>query len=169
MQTAKQSSKAMQQVADMVKKIRIGMLTTEDESGLLVSRPMQAVRMDADGAIWFFTKAHSAKTHQLDRVNLTFTDRDDLDYLSLAGSAELVFDRARMDELWSAMARPWFPGGKDDPELALLRVSVDTAELWDANDSRMLRLLGVAAATVTGKPNAVMRGDKALIRNPARH
>ena len=169
MKIAKQSSEAMQQVADMVGKIRIGMLTTQDESGMLVSRPMEAVQMDADGSIWFFTKAHSAKAHQLDRVNLAFTDKGDADFLSLAGSAELLSDRSKIADLWGTEAEPWFPGGKDDPEVALLRVSVDTAELWDENNSSMVRLLAMAAAAVTGKPNAVIRADKELIHNPARH
>lgn len=167
MQVEKQVSPGMQQVADLVEKIQTGMLTTEDKAGLLVSRPMQALHMDADGSIWFFTNARSAKSQQLQRVNLSFVNKDDSDYLSLTGSAELLSDRAKIDQLWSTMAKPWFPAGKDDPDLALLRVAVKTAEVWDATDSTMVRLLAMAAAATTGQPNAVLQGDHTLINNSA--
>ena len=46
----------------------------------------------------------------------------------------------------------WFPDGLDSPELALLRVSVATAEYWDAPASRVKKLVGGLRAAVTGDP-----------------
>jgi len=153
----------------MIEHVKVGMLTTADEAGHLSSRPMYVLKMDADGAIWFFTKAHSGKAHALGHVNLTFTDPGDADFLSITGSAELVQDRAMIDALWRPAAKPWFKGGKDDPELALLKVTIDCAEIWDESDSTMVRLIAMAAAAVTGHPNATLRGDHERISNPTRH
>lgn len=58
------------------------------------------------------------------------------DYFAcLAGRASIVDDRAMVDKLWSKPVEAWFPGGKDDPNLALLRIDIDDAELWEADMS----------------------------------
>ena len=169
MKKATQRNEGMQKAADMIEHVKVGMLTTADETDRLTSRPMYTLEMDADGAIWFFTKAHSGKTHALDHINLTFTDPGDADFLSITGSAVLVQDRAKIDELWGPATIPWLRGGKDDPEVALLKVTIDSAEIWDANDSTMVRLIAMAAAAVTGHPNATLRGEHERISNPNRH
>jgi general stress protein 26 len=43
-------------------------------------------------------------------------------YLSVSGVAEVCTDRAKIAELWTEEWKLWFPGGKDDANLALLRV-----------------------------------------------
>lgn len=160
-----QRTQGMQRVAELIEDMRVCMLTTQDESGRLVSRPMSALHMDAAGSIRFFTSRSSSKTTQIGNVNLSFVDVDDADYVSIAGRGELEFDREMIEALWTTAAEPWFPKGKDDPDLALLRVDVETAEIWDANDSRMVRLIAMAAAAVTGQPNATLVGDHAIVHN----
>ena len=160
-----QRSEGMQRVARMIEDIRVCMLTTVDEAGRLVSRPMSALHMDATGAIRFFTSRTSSKTGQLGNVNIAFVNESDADYVSIAGRGELEVDREMIEALWTSAAEPWFPKGKDDPDLALLRVDVETAEIWDANDSRMVRLIAMATAVVTGQPNAVLMGENELVRN----
>ena len=39
-------------------------------------------------------------------------------------------DRAVIDRLWNRYVAAWFPGGKDDPKLALLRLDPERAEIW---------------------------------------
>jgi hypothetical protein len=55
------------------------------------------------------------------------------------------------EELWSPWFSTWFPQGLKEPNLALLKVSVETAEYWDAPSSTMVNLYGVVKATLTGK------------------
>ena len=58
------------------------------------------------------------------------------DYFAcLSGTATVDNDRAMIDKLWSKPIESWFPGGKDDPNLALLRFDIDDAELWEADMS----------------------------------
>lgn len=73
------------------------------------------------------------------------------DYVSVSGHARLLRDREKMQELWTRWVEPWFPNGLDDPDLALLEVTVDDAEYWDAPASRTQRLFGLARAIGTGR------------------
>ncbi len=36
-----------------------------------------------------------------------------------------------LDEIWNEAWKVWFPGGKADPNLLLLRVDGDRGEYWD--------------------------------------
>ncbi|QJU58868.1 pyridoxamine 5'-phosphate oxidase family protein [Sphingomonas sp. AP4-R1] len=54
-------------------------------------------------------------------------------FACLSGSVVIDEDKAMIDRLWSKPAEAWFPGGKDDPDLALLRFDIDDAELWEAD------------------------------------
>jgi general stress protein 26 len=166
MKVQPQRHENLKKIVDLVEGIDIAMLTTQAHDGRLLGRPMAALEVDADGSFWFFTSERSAKVHQLDRVNLAFTDEDDATYVSISGQAAIVNDRARIDELWTAAAKPWFPQGKDDPDLVLLRVDTDIAEYWDANSSKMIRLLAMAASALSGKP--VGLGDHEVVSNPSR-
>ena len=69
----------------------------------------------------------------------------------MSGLARLNRDRAVIDQHWSELLRTWFPKGKDDPEIALLEVTVQQAEYWDAPSSTMLHAYGYVKAAVTGK------------------
>lgn len=58
------------------------------------------------------------------------------DYFAcLAGRAQVDNDFAMIDKLWNKQVAAWFPGGKDDPNLALLRFDIDSAELWETDMS----------------------------------
>jgi len=48
------------------------------------------------------------------------------------------------------MYKAWFPEGKDDPEIAVLRVDVNEGEYWEANSSKIIMGIRYVAAAVTG-------------------
>ena len=48
-------------------------------------------------------------------------------------------------------ARGWFPKGTEDPELALIRVTIEDAEYWDAPNGKMVVLFAYAKAVLTGE------------------
>ena len=164
MESKPQKNEQMAKVRDMVEDIRIAMMTTVDEQGNLVSRPMAALQFDEEGNIWFFTKRTSPKVGQIQHneqhVNVAFASVSDADYVSISGTATEVDDRARIDELWNPQAKAWFPDGKDDPELTLLKVHTQMAEYWDSNNSTMVRLFQQAAAVVTGSVPKMGENEK---------
>jgi general stress protein 26 len=131
------------------------MLTTVDETGDLHSRPMSSNGdIDQNGDIWFFTSASSHKVSEiqkLPKVNLSFADPDNQQYISISGNAQLVRDRDKIEELWRPEFKMWFPEGKDDPDIALLRVSLKKAEYWDSPSSTVGFMLSFVSSLVTGK------------------
>jgi general stress protein 26 len=136
----------------IVKGSRVALLTTVSESGELHARPLAVLENEFAGEIWFFTADPSPKTADIalqPQVNVSMTDGKS--YLSLAGTASVVRDRDRIDELWSPMAEAWFENGRDDPSVALLRVDASSAEFWAIDKPALARAFQLAKGIVTGR------------------
>ena len=71
------------------------------------------------------------------------------DYFAcISGSIAVDHDRAMIDKLWSKQVEAWFPGGKTDPDLALIRFDIDEAELWEADMSLSGKLKMIFGGTI---------------------
>jgi general stress protein 26 len=143
-------------VAELVDRAKFGMLTTMTATGKHVSRPMALQEVEFDGDLWFFVDDASDKVAEIrinPQVNVSFSNDKHSEWTSLSGTAELVHDRAKAEELWSAPLKAWFPDGLDTPGLALLRLHADSAEYWESSSSKVVRLLGAARAAVTRNPD----------------
>ena len=141
-------------LAALIEGIGIAMLTTVEDDGRLHSRPMATQHDKTDGDLWFFTKLHSGKVEEVkrdQRVNLSYSDAKKNRYISVTGTANVTLDKGKMKELWQPVYKAWFPDGLDDPEIALLRVSVESAEYWDAPHNTVVKLVGFVKAVVTGQ------------------
>ena len=147
----KSHSEATQKLWSMIKDIQFAMMTTED-GGMLRARPMVAAQKEFDGNLWFFTRASSHKVQEAEgqKVGITYADGGKQDYVSLSGQAHLVRDRAAIDAHWGEAMRTWFPKGKDDPDIAMLKVAISAAEYWDAPNSTMVHAYGYVKAVLTG-------------------
>jgi general stress protein 26 len=148
----------------LIKSTRIAMFTTVAPDGRLRSRPMANLKGGFDGDLWFVTRSTAPKTEEIrenQHVNVAFADPEDERFVSISGLASLVRDPAKVDELWSRRLRSWFPDGKKDPELALIRVRIDRAEVWDSKSASMVHLEGLGAVL------AQRRGGRAEDRPPA--
>lgn len=145
----------LQKLRDMVKGIDFCMLTTIDENGDLHSRPMSSNgEIDPNGDVWFFTGVSSLKVSEIansPKVNVSFADPKNQHYISITGRAQLVRDRKKIEELWKPEFKMWFPEGKDDPEVALLRISLEKAEYWDSPSSVVGFAISFVSSLVTGK------------------
>lgn len=140
-------------IKELTEGIDFCMLTTMD-GGYLRSRPMSTQKFEFDGDLWFLTSDDTHKVEDIgkdDRVNVSYAAPDENKYLSISGRAEISKDRAKIDELWSPVHKAWFPEGKDDPHLCLLKVSVEEAEYWDAPSSKIVQLVGFVKALATGQ------------------
>jgi general stress protein 26 len=54
-------------------------------------------------------------------------------FACLAGTVAQDDDRAQVDKLWNKQVEAWFPDGKSDPNLTLLRFDISSAELWETD------------------------------------
>jgi general stress protein 26 len=156
-------AEAQKKVLDLIDDIDVAMMVTMDEEGRFRSRPMRAARIDPDGVLWFFTRAESPKSGEVEedeRVLLAYSDPGSQTYVSIYGSAELVRDVAQQKRLWSEPLRTWFPGGPEDAEVALLKVTSSGAEYWDAPSSTLVHAYGWIKAVTTGEPPHAGDNDK---------
>ena len=148
---------AIKTLAEKIKDVRFAMMTTVEANGTLRSRPMatQDPEKTFDGDLWFFTGIDTPKVEELERnphVGLSYAKPESDLYVSVSGTAQLVRDRAKMEEFYTPFVKAWFPDGLDDPNLALLKVTVTEAEYWDAPNSKMVQLVGLVKAVVTRTP-----------------
>ena len=145
---------AIAHLGKLIHGIKVAMMTTVEEDGSLRSRPMWTHDRDFDGELWFFTREHSAKVGEVEHhhhVNLAYAEPSKDHFVSASGRCRLVLDKEKARELWNPTLKAWFPEGIEDPELALLCVKVEKAEYWDAPNSRMVQLIGMAKAVLTGE------------------
>ncbi|RZF64858.1 general stress protein [Sphingomonas populi] len=69
-------------------------------------------------------------------------------FACLAGDIRQDNDPALIDKLWNNQVEAWFPGGKSDPNLALLRLDISSAELWETDISLSGRLKMLFGGTI---------------------
>lgn len=140
--------------AELVQGIRFAMFTTRNLDGGLSSRPLTVQEMTAQGDLYFLISdtsplAEEVRAHE--RVNATLTKPESSIYVSLVGTAELLHDPQRIDELWGLGAQAFFPRGPRDPDVAVLHMRIETAELWDSPSSRIVQAWKFAKAALTGE------------------
>ena len=144
-----------QKLREMIKDMDFCMLTTVDENNDLHSRPMSLNGVvDPAGNLWFFTRDNSLKVFEVKRTpkcNVSFADPDNHRYVSITGSAQLVKDKSKIEELWKPQFKAWFPKGTEEPDIALLRVGLEKAEYWDSPGGTVAQVISFVAALVTGK------------------
>jgi protease I len=145
-------------IGELIKDVRIAMLTTHEPDGSMRSRPMATQMKKFDGTLWFFTAIHSGKSAELaedQHVNVSYAEPKINRYISVSGRGRVLpvsRDRKRAEELWTPFVKAWFPKGLDDPELGLLRIEVERAEYWDAPAGKVVVLAGLAKSLLTGRP-----------------
>ena len=167
MKIRNQNRPDLARLAELIADIDVAMLATNSRAGELASRPMTPIEMDEGGALWFFARRDAEVFDGTGPVNLAFVDPARSVYVSVCGTAAQVDDRARVRELWTPLARPWFPDGPDAPDLALLRVLPTTADIWDAPHSKVLRVLALAASVAAGQPVGLGGHERLDPRAPA--
>jgi general stress protein 26 len=140
------------------------MLVTRTPAGELRSRPMAVAEVEPSGTLWFMTQSDSGKMDEIaddDHVNVVMQSK--LKFVSISGRVTPMKDRAKAAELWNEGWKTWFPGGKDDPKLMLLKVDGETGEYWDNSGSS-----GIKYAIEAGK--AYLSGTRPDVeRDPKIH
>lgn len=146
------TSDATIKLRELLDSQRVGMLTSPAPSGELHSRPLTLCEVDDDATLWFFVSNDADWVRGVNpgvAVNVCFVDEKAQKWVSVAGSASIHDDKAKIDRLWSPVAEVYFPDGKQDTSIRLLAVDGSTAEYWDAPSSKMVRLAMAAKGLVT--------------------
>lgn len=148
-------------IGELIEGIHICMMTTVNKDGSMSSRPMGVPAPEKgqfEGTLFFLTRGLSEKVDEVqeDRhITLTFAEPKDSKYVTLKGKGSVSNDRAKIKELWNPMYKAWFPGGEDDPSIAVMRVDVTEADYWEASASKLVVMAKYATAALTGGSVAV--------------
>jgi general stress protein 26 len=151
----------IERVWELAEKIGTTMFVTWDGERQR-ARPLAAnVRKD-ENAIHFLVDVHGAKDDQIKKfpiVTLAFADNGGSKYVSITGEAAVLNDRAKIKELWSPFAKAWWDS-PEDPNIRVITVTPQDAELWDT-PGKLITTVSMLAAAVTGGTPKV--GDNAKV------
>lgn len=138
---------------ERLNKINAGFLGTK--SGTARPVPMSHALRDGDSTIWFITARDTDLAEAVEQDNAAATyvvaEGEKGLYATIHGELAQSKDTALRDELWSTVADSWFQGGKDDPQVCILGLRPDRAEIWLTTTSGLSFAYNVLRAQVTGK------------------
>jgi general stress protein 26 len=144
---------AIKKIKEMVDDIEICMFCTEVKGVPFRTRPMATLEVDDDGNLWFFSNKTSDKNDEIkdnDTVQLLYAKSSDSHFLTITGRTQIVWDKEKIDKLWSSTMNAYFKEGKDDPNISLLKVTPEEAHYWETINGKMITLLKMATSAVTG-------------------
>ena len=145
---------AIKKMQDMAKDVKICMFCTYDSTNRLQTAPMSANKVDDAGVFWFLSDKNSKRNEDLqskDETDLIFGDPSAINFISVHGKSEILFDKEIIKDLWNPIAKTWFQGGVDDPNLSVVKFTPDDAYYWDTKHGKMVSFLKIAVGAVTGK------------------
>lgn len=138
-------------VVDMMRDEKVVMMTSTTSDGWLHSHPMAVQEVTDDADLWFFIGLQGEQADELradSKANVAFAKMGS--WLSVAGSVAFVNDREKIDELWDDQVAAWFDGGKDDPNLGLIRFVSASAQHWGQPGGKVAALASIVKARVSG-------------------
>ena len=125
---------AIPDIARLLQSIDTCTLVSRGEGGLLHGRPMSNNgEVEWDGSSWFFAPAGGrlvAEIREDPEVMAAYQAGDRFAWVALSGTAEVIDDREAKRRLWLTELERWFPGGPEDPSVALIRVESTAAHWW---------------------------------------
>ncbi len=147
------NTEGLSKLKEIAESVQVCMLCTKHRDHL-DCKPMSTISVEEDGSIWFFTEEFTEKVEQVEKnpqVCLAYADRSKSSYLSVTGTAAVVRDKEKMEQLWTPILKAWFPQELHTPGIALLRVTPAHAEFWDSSSGKMVRLYEMVKAVVGGE------------------
>lgn len=155
---------------DRLEDIRTGMLNI---GGRFI--PITLNTEPEDGKIWFLTARGTdpAKAAEAgEATHLVVANDGEGIYADIHGKLSVSQDRDVLDEVWSPMAKIWFDKGKDDPDLVLMCLTPDNAEVWLGPESGLEGIISLVKARFGGDVDELgehftldFGGDGTLVRS----
>jgi len=152
----------IEKINAMITDVEVAMLTTVDADGDFHSRPMMTQANEFDGDVWFFAHSESDKVEEIrNNPNVNVAYADDGDYVSIAGTARLVYDVDKKKDLWQDKLSVWFEEGPESDSVVLIHVESKSAQYWDIIPGAIGQMINRAKVALTGDKDAA--GDSAKV------
>ena len=131
------------------------------------ARPMSIAKVDENDDIYFATSIDSEKVADLQKnPHITLTLQSIAAWVSVRGVGEVVTDRLTIEAHWRESMSIWYPGGKTDPSLCLIRLRPSETEFWDVSGTKGLRYFYEAAkAYVQGTTMGTLPEQHGVVSN----
>lgn len=134
--------------------VMIGLDDTPDHSEPMTAQTAEGVH----DSLWFFTGKDN-RIAMGGPAMAQFAAKGHDFFACIHGTLTAEEDPAMMDQLWSNQVEAWFPGGKTDPNLLLLRYDLENSEMWEADMS----MTGMVKMMFGGKIKPSEVGDHAEV------
>jgi general stress protein 26 len=145
-----QVTEAIDKIQEFVRHNASCLFCTSIRTGVpFMTRPMAAQMADSDGNIWFLSPKDSDKNAEIrqdDAVQLLFDNDGHSRVLSLFGHAEIVHDRARIEELWEPIDKAWFKEGENDPNISVIKFVPHEGHYWDTKHGKLVSFLKIISS-----------------------
>ncbi|MEG3144616.1 pyridoxamine 5'-phosphate oxidase family protein [Sphingomonas sp. RT2P30] len=136
-------TKTLADLAETMRDIDFTLLTTVAADGGLAARPMSNNRdVDFDGDSFFFALGDTQVVADIARhpkVGMTLHGNSGLlgkppVFIAVAGTAELIRDKAAFEQHWNKDLDRWFEQGTDTPGLTLIKVHAEHVHYCDGDE-----------------------------------
>lgn len=142
------------QLYDVIKGFNTAMLVSRTATGGIHARPMAVAELKPDADVYFATAIDSPKVAEVEaNPDVVITFQGSSEFAALHGTVSVLRDRVLIEQLWSPAWKVWFPQGKDDPSICLIRFVGKEAEYWDNSGLKGLKYLYEGA-------KAVLKGER---------
>ena len=116
---------------DLVSDFEVAMLVTQTANGVH-ARPMAVASMDDGIGVYLVTDLNSLKVDEINvNPHALLTFQSARKFASVRGELTVLRDRQLIDKMWKEAWKVWFPDGKSDPNIALLKFKAHEGEYWD--------------------------------------
>lgn len=115
-------------------------------------QPMTAFVEEETSTLWFFARKDSDLARAaLQGGDAAFIFLDRKLQACIDGRLSCSHDRDRIERFWNAHVAAWYPDGKDDPSLTLLRLDVSEAAVWVTEAGPVKYAIEIASANLRGE------------------
>lgn len=125
---------------------------TPDAAGGASARLVQPGALRDDWSVRFLTSRRSRKVREIQasgRLTLGYQYDPEFSYVALVGRGEVLDDRAYKRSVWSPYATRFYPGGPDDPDVAVVHLDTERIEMWSSSRGIAPDPFGLCSAVLT--------------------
>ena len=110
--------------------VMVGLMDSNEHSEPLTAQ----IDDDQPNSLFFFVGKDNRAARGGDAMAQFVSKGHDV-FACLHGVLDQDNDPTQIDKLWNNHVEAWFPGGRSDPNLLLLRFDIDSAEIWESDVS----------------------------------
>lgn len=118
-------------------------------------QPMTHHGERATATLWFLTRRDTELFESLSAAHsaqLVFASPEQDFYVSMRGELSEKRDERALDTMWNRVSASFYDGGKTDPQLAVLALRLEEAEIWASTGSALVFAWEIAKANLSDGP-----------------